>query len=135
MQAELDQRRLLVPKPLASAPVDFGDGLDLPEAVAAQLTLLDWIGNQAGLEPDTFVGLAALFKGQPQDHQQGLAADLRDLRDRGWLLLDEATGYDGWTCRLTTGGVDAAEDLRRRRGDSWAGAGLRGMPCCAGSTG
>lgn len=97
--------------------MDLAQGFALSPSVQERLRLLDWIADNGGTSPGTFVRLAGLFEGL--DHPAGiaLAGSLDVLEAEGFLHLHKKMAWGSWSCTVTSGGLDHIESLRGRRGD------------------
>lgn len=93
------------------------DDYTLSDSWRRRVAVLDWIAANGG-SVGSITDLGSLFD-DAADHEakMTLAADLRDFERRGWLQLQEALAFGGWSCALTTRGAELIDDLRRRRGD------------------
>lgn len=102
---------------------DLSPGYNLPDPWSARLALLDWLYDNGGRNPGTFIELGPLFDNLDaddggRDEQQAVAARLRDLESRGWVRLQETLGWGGWSGQLTQDGIDFVGEVRRQRGDT-----------------
>lgn len=99
--------------------MDFSPGYTLTDNWIRRLAILDWITDNGGSNPATFVSLGPLFEDTGDiGRQQALAFELRDFQNRGWLRLDEALAFGGWSSTMTPVGIDVVDDVRRHRGDA-----------------
>lgn len=96
---------------------DLAPGFDLAPSWTVRLNALDWLYDNGGDNAGTIVRLGPLLDRELED-AQALAAELRDFERRGWVRLQEALAFEGWSCVVDPSGIDFIEAVRQRRGDT-----------------
>lgn len=102
--------------------MDLEPGYNLPESTVRLLVMLDWIYDaverQSGEQfTGNLVMLTDLFDDQAQADKQTTAAELRDAKSQGWLILHESLGFGGWSGVMTPEGSRFVESVRGKRAD------------------
>jgi hypothetical protein len=123
VEAQLDLRTLLWlgvsrRSPTVAQVDELHPGFNLSESWVTRLLILDLIADLGGDSPGRIYSLGPLFEGKDQAEQQMVAAELDYLADRGWLRLQKALAWEGWSATTLPAGVEFIEAIRAKRGSA-----------------